>query len=183
MPDSTLKTKFWQTGLADLEQQLGVGRDGLSSADACDLLREVRARSRKRGKHSRLAFVVKPSLMSRTRSTTSLSKSRRISSNSRVRPTTMVMRMPIASKITAASRVSIGDFGRLAPAGARRQNRKMPTAARGVGMSRFRVLRFQWPPLHLAGEMGAEHALGSNRKSVDSGRCQSRPSAQVDARS
>jgi len=86
MPDSTLKTKFWQTGLADLEQQLGVGRDGLSSADACDLLREVRARSRKRGKHSRLAFVVKPSLMSRTRSTTSLSKSRRISSNSRVRP-------------------------------------------------------------------------------------------------
>jgi Mg2+-importing ATPase len=34
MPDSAPKTKFWQTGLADLERQLGVGRDGLSSSEA-----------------------------------------------------------------------------------------------------------------------------------------------------
>ena len=34
MPDSALKTKFWQTGLADLERQLGTGRDGLGSAEA-----------------------------------------------------------------------------------------------------------------------------------------------------
>jgi len=34
MLDSALKTKFWQTGLADLERQLGTGRDGLGSAEA-----------------------------------------------------------------------------------------------------------------------------------------------------
>jgi len=34
MPDSALKTKFWQIGLADLERQLRAGRDGLSSAEA-----------------------------------------------------------------------------------------------------------------------------------------------------
>ncbi len=32
-PDSTPKSRFWQTGLADLERQLGAGRDGLSFAE------------------------------------------------------------------------------------------------------------------------------------------------------
>ena len=34
MPDTALKIKFWQVGLADLERQLEAGRDGLSSAEA-----------------------------------------------------------------------------------------------------------------------------------------------------
>jgi hypothetical protein len=47
----------------------------------------------------------------------------------RIAPTTMVMRMPIASEITTASRFSIDDCRRLERALARRQNRKTPTAA------------------------------------------------------